>query len=136
MNEKAEQKASFTGKGEERVSVKWEDGSSYEGDLLDGKFHGQGVYVWPNGDKFSGIWKNGKKDGNGCFSRPNGFVFIGLFSDDVPNGKGFYIGPDGTTFSGNWKGGEQNGHGILRDNDESIIYYGPWKNGAPTSFIS
>ena len=82
------------------------------------------------------IWKNGKKDGNGCFSRPNGFVFIGLFSDDVPNGKGFYIGPDGTTFSGNWKGGEQNGHGILRDNDESIVYYGPWKNGAPTNFIS
>ena len=52
---------SLTGKGEERVSVKWEDGSSYEGDLLDGKFHGQGVYVWPNGDKFSESGKTVKK---------------------------------------------------------------------------
>ena len=45
--EKTEKKGSLTGKGEERVSVKWEDGSSYEGDLLDGKFMDKGSMSGP-----------------------------------------------------------------------------------------
>ena len=61
MNENAKKKNPLTGKGKERVTVKWEDGSSYEGDLLDGKFHGQGSMYGRMVTSFQGHGKTAKK---------------------------------------------------------------------------
>ena len=37
----------------------------YEGEWVDGKMHGRGVYTFPNGNKYDGEWQNDLKDGYG-----------------------------------------------------------------------
>ena len=41
------------------VSKTFEDGSSYEGELLNYKFHGTGTYFFANGDQYEGSWNDG-----------------------------------------------------------------------------
>ena len=38
-----------------RCSKFFEDGSSYEGELLNYKFHGNGTYIFANGDKYRAV---------------------------------------------------------------------------------
>ena len=40
-------------------------GSQYDGEMLNGKRHGQGTKRWPNGDMYEGEWQLDKKDGVG-----------------------------------------------------------------------
>jgi hypothetical protein len=35
------------------------NGDTYEGELVNGKFHGRGIYVFADGKKIEGIWENG-----------------------------------------------------------------------------
>ena len=125
----------FTSKSNDQINqtayFTWEDGSSYDGEIFDGKPDGQGTYIWPDGDKFIGTWKKGKRNGLGCHSRKNGFIFIGEFKNNLPHGNGFYVGPDGTSYSGTWVAGKQQGKGFLRDSKDGIIFYGKWKAGFP-----
>ena len=41
------------------------DGGIYEGEWLDGKMHGRGLYTFPNGNKYDGEWQNDVKEGYG-----------------------------------------------------------------------
>ena len=41
------------------------DGGIYEGEWLDGKMHGRGLYTFPNGNKYDGEWQDDVKDGYG-----------------------------------------------------------------------
>jgi hypothetical protein len=40
-------------------------GFKYEGDVKDGKRHGQGKLTWANGDVYEGGWKGGLFNGQG-----------------------------------------------------------------------
>lgn len=86
----------FKGKKQGNGSFKWEDGSYYEGDFMDGQFQGFGKYyfadlnkyyegefrfgkmegkgieTWIDGRRYEGDFKNGKKDGEGTFYWPSG----------------------------------------------------------------
>jgi radial spoke head protein 1 len=48
-------------------TMKYPDGSSYEGGYKMDKRHGQGVYTYANGDTYAGGWANGVKHGKGCY---------------------------------------------------------------------
>ena len=93
----SEIKATLNSNGQGQVRkagcFSWEDGSSYDGDMMDGKPDGQGTYIWPDGDKYVGAWKNGQREGLGCHSRTNGFIFIGEFHNNLPHGEGFMLDP-------------------------------------------
>jgi len=52
-------------------TITYEDGSTYIGDILDGKMHGQGTYIWPSGSKYVGEWRNNRAIG-GWFYKPTG----------------------------------------------------------------
>ena len=125
--EMSEIKATLNSNGEGQVRkagcFSWEDGSSYDGDIMDGKPDGQGTYIWPDGDKYVGAWKNGQREGLGCHSRTNGFIFIGEFHNNLPHGEGFYVGPDGICYSGTWVLGKQQGKGMLKDQNEGVIFF-------------
>ena len=45
--------------------VRWPNGDTYSGDMVDGRPDGTGVMKWANGDEYSGEWRNGKRHGAG-----------------------------------------------------------------------
>jgi len=43
----------------------WNDGSRYEGEWRDGKYHGQGKLVLNDGERYEGYWKDDNQHGQG-----------------------------------------------------------------------
>ena len=64
----------------------WADGSSYEGDFVQGRRSGEGVFKYADGTSFSGGWLEG-----------------------VEHGEGVYIAPDGARTEGTWENGKLQG---------------------------
>ena len=60
----------------------------YQGDFVDGKSTGKGIYTWANGDKYKGDWVNGNRTGKGSFNWVSGNKYVGDFLDNMTNGKG------------------------------------------------
>ena len=48
----------------------------YEGQYLNGKFHGQGTATWASGNKYVGEWKDGKQHGQGTYTQ-GGRKYVG-----------------------------------------------------------
>ena len=51
----------------------------YEGEWLDGKMQGRGIYQYSDGSSYDGMWIAGKMDGKGTFTYPNGNRYNGEF---------------------------------------------------------
>ncbi len=67
-----------------RRSYMWPDGSSYEGEWLNGQAHGYGVMMWSirspwPGDRYEGEWQDGLLDGEGTYLRADGTRLEGLW---------------------------------------------------------
>lgn len=69
------------GKIGERAVVAYTDGSRYDGQFRDNRFHGHGIVQYANGMRYDGE-----------------------FRDGLPNGYGTFTG-NGQTFAGNWTRG-------------------------------
>ncbi|GFS01954.1 radial spoke head 10 homolog B-like [Elysia marginata] len=54
----------------------------YDGELVNGLRHGQGVFYYANGAKYEGMWKDNMKHGKGKFTFKNGRIYEGLFEKD------------------------------------------------------
>jgi hypothetical protein len=50
----------------------YSDGGVFEGEWVDGKMHGRGLYTFPNGNKYDGEWRDDFKDGFGTLQYING----------------------------------------------------------------
>ena len=59
----------------------------YQGEWLDGLFHGLGSLRIMN-DSFYGYWKNNKKDGYGRIKWSNGSEYVGEYKEDKFHGNG------------------------------------------------
>ena len=92
-----------------KVSAKFEMENSsfdlYEGDVKNGKFHGQGNYTSNCGQNYNGFWLENQKSGQGVFSWQNGESYLGTFKNDVPHGYGTFTWNDGTKYSGHFSNG-------------------------------
>lgn len=139
-------------------TMKWvagsdQEGDVYEGEFVDGKFNGQGVYTWAdggryegqwangvrqgqgtrfyaNGEKYVGQWKNGLFCGQGTYTWPDGTKHVGTYADDARNGQGTYTWPDGSKYVGNFKDGERSGQGTHYYANGNK-YVGQWANDKP-----
>jgi hypothetical protein len=69
----------------------------YEGNYVDDKKSGYGVFLWPSGSRYEGNFK-----------------------DDFRDGFGIMQWADGTTYEGEWVKGVQTGKGRLRLGDGTI----------------
>jgi len=49
-------------------------GEKYEGELREGKYHGQGTLIYANGDKYVGEFKDGQRNGQGTLFSQDGIV--------------------------------------------------------------
>ena len=55
----------------------------YEGELKDGKKHGQGTQIYEGGAKYEGEWMNDMKHGQGTFTYTNGTIKKGLWENNI-----------------------------------------------------
>lgn len=58
---------------------------SYVGVVEDGVFHGEGVLIFSNGDSFEGNFLQGKRSGNGVYKSEK-YNFEGEWKEDLMNG--------------------------------------------------
>src|SRR4028119_760964 len=50
-----------------RVRCNYENGDNYEGNFVNGRPQGQGIYVYAKGDRYEGQFRNGVPNGQGVF---------------------------------------------------------------------
>jgi hypothetical protein len=104
------------------------DGGRYEGHLLGGKRHGQGVYSWPDGSSHTGEWTNDAPNGYGVRIYSNGDKYEGSWLDNKRKGFGAYTWKDGAVYVGDWDG-ECNGTG-KRTSADGTTLDGQWRDGS------
>ena len=85
----------------------WENGDKYEGEFVDGLFHGQGTIVYSDGSSYVGEWKDGLFHGQGTGAFANESSYTGEFKEGKRNGKGTYIYENGSSWIGEWENNEQ-----------------------------
>jgi hypothetical protein len=56
--------------------IKYDDGSKYIGDIVNGKRHGQGTYMWPDGRKYVGAFENNRAAGGWLYETTYKKVWI------------------------------------------------------------
>ncbi|MBR1758428.1 MAG: TIR domain-containing protein [Lachnospiraceae bacterium] len=83
----------------------YKNGDVYEGQLSDGKRHGQGIYRFANGSVYEGEYRDGKRCGFGRFSLANGDVYEGEFLDNKYHGHGIFRFSNGEVLEGGWENG-------------------------------
>ncbi len=67
----------------------------YEGDFVNNKFDGNGIFFYEHGEYYVGQFKNGKIDGEGKIYYPNGKIKFDCFFIDGRPIKGKYYDKDG-----------------------------------------
>ncbi|KAG8345289.1 hypothetical protein TRVL_03893 [Trypanosoma vivax] len=84
-------------------------GESYEGEYVENKQEGLGVYRFVESGKcYVGNWKSGQMHGEGVyfFSADCCTYYVGSYSDDKKDGVGFYSYENGVVTSQRWARGE------------------------------
>lgn len=114
----------------ERAGTKMTDGSYYEGETLNRKPEGRGVYTWPDDALYIGEFRGGQSNGHGVLITPDSGKFEGNFKDGVPHGKGEYINKDGARSVGEFVDGVLQGEGETFFPD-GTRYKGNFRNGKP-----
>ena len=108
------------------VQVAFAQGTSYQGELVDGRFSGEGVFAG-EGWTLTGNFVSGRLNGKGLYEDRMG-TYTGSFVDSVPDGEGVYTSHEGWAYSGGFKQGAFSGNGTLTLTDGSSIS-GTFENG-------
>ncbi len=82
------------------------NGGHYEGDTLNGKKHGKGVYTWADGDRYEGDFVDDKRMGKGVYIWSNGNRYEGDFVHGEFHGQGTLYYKDGSKRTGTWRNDE------------------------------
>ena len=90
----------------QRGTLRYSDGSRYEGEHRDGLRHGRGTYTWADGNRYEGEWHEDKMHGRGKMTWHYGDRYEGEYRDGQRHGRGAYIWADGRRFEGEWQNDE------------------------------
>lgn len=87
--------------------------SYYEGDFVEDKMEGHGIFKWSDAKIYDGEWKNNCLSGYGKITEPHK-TFFGQFQNDMKNGFGFcqYNKPR-SFLIGKWKDNQLEGLCVL-----------------------
>lgn len=100
---------------EGRGKLTFESGAVYTGDFKDDHINGKGVYVSIYGAVYVGDFKNDEFDGQGTVTINNGDRYVGAFKNNIQNGFGKYIFVNGEVYAGEWVNNSLNGIGKYTD---------------------
>ena len=89
-----------------RGLYKWAVGACYDGEFRDGNQHGSGTQTWPEGSRYLGEWLDGKRHGHGTFIWVNGDRYEGQWRNSKRHGRGTYTWGDGDAITCEWRDGE------------------------------
>ena len=106
--------------------IKYKSGI-YEGEILNGKRHGNGTMTYKNNFEYKGEWKNDKKEGIGeYYNKTNRDKYRGDFKNDKAEGKGKSFYDNGDTYEGDYKNWNKEGKGVYKYNNGDM-YEGEFK---------
>ena len=101
----------------------------YEGEYVNGVFHGKGKYIYNTGKYYIGEWRNGKRNGKGKFYLRNNFLYYdGEWVNDNFEGFGKLNFEDGDYYIGELKNSLRWGKGTSFYKNGNTLYSGDWKN--------
>lgn len=114
--------------------IEYDDGSTYDGQVLGGKRHGhgvlktldnkydgqwladekhgKGVQLWSDGRRYEGDFSHGTFTGFGVMQWRSSTAitkFMGFYKDGLKHGPGKFIRSDGKTYEGQWFAGMRHG---------------------------
>lgn len=98
----------------------------YEGDYVNGLYHGVGKLIFSDGSIYKGSFREGVIQGEGTMYYSSGEIYIGTWENGLRSGKGELHWPDGRTYIGSFKEGFMSGKGSLyyKNGDK---YYGEFQ---------
>ena len=77
----------------------------YDGEWLNDKMDGYGIYHYSNGDVYEGMWVEGRQHGRGRYVFANGNCYEGDWQEHKMHGCGVYSTLDKSGFSGEFREG-------------------------------
>ncbi|KAM9461616.1 ankyrin repeat and MYND domain-containing protein 1 isoform 2-T2 [Clarias gariepinus] len=107
----------------------WTDGSSYDGEFINGLKHGNGTFTWANGECYKGSFYKDYRHGKGTYFWQDSSQFIGKFYLNRKEGYGVHLFPDGTIFKGLYHANERFGPGVMSypDGHQDVgLWYRHW----------
>ncbi len=100
----------------------------YVGSIVNGKRNGKGRSSYADGTIYDGNWVEDKREGFGVFTWPNGMKFEGEFKNNVRYGKGIINMSDGSVLHATWVNDTIKGYGKLFSKECNLIQEGEMKN--------
>jgi len=94
---------------------------SYEGDWVDDKMEGFGIYTYANGDIYEGEFKDNKHHGYGKYFFSDGSYYIGEWSNHKFHGSGRYNDINNVKWDGEFRSGEYKSKEQARLKEEKRI---------------
>lgn len=79
------------------------DRAKYEGNFVNGKFHGQGRMEYTHGEVYEGEWANDNMNGFGKKKFHDGSTYEGNLVNGIIHGQGTMIFQDGSAYEGMWE---------------------------------
>ncbi len=104
---------------------KLENGDVYEGNWLNGKYHGEGKISYTNGNKFEGQFFEGNRK-YGLFIWLSGSSYFGEFVNNQATGKTRFTWANGDYYIGEYLNWKLTGFGTLYFKTSQSIYEGNW----------
>eukprot|EP00286_Rhodomonas_abbreviata_P015758 CAMPEP_0181340288 /NCGR_PEP_ID=MMETSP1101-20121128/29756_1 /TAXON_ID=46948 /ORGANISM="Rhodomonas abbreviata, Strain Caron Lab Isolate" /LENGTH=159 /DNA_ID=CAMNT_0023451407 /DNA_START=13 /DNA_END=492 /DNA_ORIENTATION=- len=83
------------------------DGNVYEGEWVQDRMHGHGLFKFMGGDVYDGDWVQDQFHGQGKYKWKNGAYYIGAWESNKMHGEGMFVDTEGRQ----WKGRFFNGQG-------------------------
>jgi len=107
----------------------WRDGSEYTGEFINGRVSGLGERRWSCGRRYRGEWRQDMMWGEGAMTWPTGESYTGQFRKGAFHGRGTRVLPSGDTYEGGFNDGEQEGDGTFRSSIEGWVFVGFFVHG-------
>eukprot|EP01126_Amoeba_proteus_P062234 TRINITY_DN842_c0_g3_i3.p1 TRINITY_DN842_c0_g3~~TRINITY_DN842_c0_g3_i3.p1 ORF type:complete len:277 (-),score=56.41 TRINITY_DN842_c0_g3_i3:86-916(-) len=107
-------------------------GSRYEGEWMGDTNHGKGKYVWENGDTYEGDWVNNEQTGKGKLTWASGNVYEGYWLNSKKEGPGVHSWNNGDVHTGEYKKNRKHGRGEYVWVNKNRVE-GEWLNGERVS---
>ena len=103
----------------------------YEGEMQNGRPHGDGRLEFRSGETFAGRWHLGHLNGPGYHVDARGNRYEGIFEDGVLEGRGRLLSVNGEIYEGPFRAGQRHGQGrtILPG---GTSYASSWEQGRET----